>query len=473
MEASKRVFPVLALTITSIPTFVLAQTTWRADSTDPIVLEKTKGFPIAGAESAAGLQAWVTEKTGVLSVDTRVNPETKTINIQFAPVAVTAPTVYAPVFAPLQGEILKTTDLEATSRIAQAAARNNNETLQVNLGQAPAAGAPMPLAISSAPSTDAPCSGSALFSSYGQRYSGRNIASLSGGCRLGYETSIQANASYGLANLSDDSKGGHYYSLGFEVEHVFPWAISTTRYSETDYLQGGELLAFGQGGHIRNLTQEFAKPLSANSTVLFGLGINQQKSQFESVGFEDRTQFSHAMVGFSWKKDDTQANAKLFQGLDGSRAFNAVPLGGEFDPKFTAIAVDGKSMYSLSRDFSVELTGAAQLASKGTPSSMQFYGGGLDRGRAFIPGNIAGPSGIAGSAAILYALSSISGYAGVDGAMVSQNVGNNQSESSVFVGARGQLWKSLAFDAAYALPLTVPKGTLKNGRFVLRLNAGF
>lgn len=474
LASSKCVVPVLALAMTSIAWSQQAPITWRADSTDPVIVKKTQGFPVSGSESAAGLQAWVAEKTGVLSIDTRVNPETKTINIEFAPVAVTAPPAYTPIFAPLQGEVLKTTEMEATSRIAQAAARNNNETLQVNLGQAPAAGAPMPLAVSAAPSTDTPCSGSALFSTYGQRYSGRNIVSLSGGCRVGYETSIQASASYGLANMSEDSRGGHYQSLGLEVEHVFPWAISTTRYSETDYLQGGSLLAFGQGGHIKNFTQEFAKPLSANSTLLYGLGFNEQTSRFESVGFEDTTRFTNAMLGFSWRKDTSQANIKLYQGLGGSRSFNVIPLSGDVDSKFTALAIDGKGIYRLGRDATAEFTGAAQLATKGTPSSMQFYGGGLDRGRAFVPGNIAGPSGLAGSASLVYPLNStVSGYVGVDGAVASQNVGHSQSESSAYIGARGQVANSVSFDATYALPLTVPKGFERNGRFMLRLNAGF
>ena len=474
LASSKCVVPVLALAMTSIAWSQQSPTTWRADSTDPVIVKQTQGFPVSGAESAAGLQAWVAEKTGVLSIDTRVNPATKTINIEFAPVAVTSPTAYTPLFAPIQGKVLKTTELEATSRIAQAAARNNNETLQVNLGQAPAAGAAMPLAVTSAPSADAPCSGSALFSTYGQRYSGRNIVSLSGGCRIGYETSIQANASYGLASISEDSRGGHYRSLGLEVEHVFPWAISTTRYSETDYLQGGSLLAFGQGGHIKNFTQEFAKPLSGSSTLLYGFGVNEQTSRFQSVGFEDTTRFTNAMLGFSWRKEAGQANIKLYQGLGGSRSFNAIPLSGDVDPKFTAVTVDGKSIYRLDRNATAEFTVAAQIGSKGAPSSMQFYGGGLDRGRAFIPGNIAGPSGIAGSAALVYPLNkTISGYIGIDGAVVSQNVGSNQSESSAYIGARGQVANSVSFDATYALPITAPQGIEKPGRFTLRLNAGF
>lgn len=466
---------VLSAVLVYVPVVGFAQDAqWRVESSSAAILEVSKGFSIKGPESASALQARVAERLGVLSIDTRVDTASLIMSLELSPVSVKALGVYGAIFNPLSGAPLTVHELEASSRVAQAAARNNNETLQVSLGQASEGAGTMPLDVDSAPSTDPRCSGSGSFSSYGQRYSGRDIVSVSVGCRVGYETSVQINASRGLSNWTKDSRGGHYNSYGVEVEHVFPWSISTTRYSETDYLTGGPLLALGQGGHVRSLSQEFAKPLSVSGTLIYSLGWTEQTSSFSSVGLDDKTSYYTGMIGYSWRKDASQANVKLQQGLTGRRSFNVTPLSGLFDPHFTALSVDARTAYKMFERWSAEFYGAAQVSSKGAPAAVQFYAGGLDRGRAFTPGNIAGPSGLAGSAAIVHSVTeAMSAYGGIDGGVSTQVVGRHLRESSAFVGTRGQMGKAIAFDIAYAAPLSAPQGVQKSGRVLGRFNIDF
>ena len=307
----------------------------------------------------------------------------------------------------------------------------------MKLGNPDGSGA-MPLEIGAKQTPDKDWGGSATYSTYGQRYSGRDVVTVSGWKSIGHDTQLNANYSEGLSDLRKDSKGGFYHSANVGVDTVTSIGTVSVKAGHTEYKPGGDMLPYNIHGNIDRVDIELDMPLSAKTSVLVGGGYISQKTDIRGANLQSSSKFGYASAGVRYTGETGSATAKVIQGLGGSEQSNSVSLNGNFNPNFTAVNVEGRKSVDLGSGFGLDLYGTAQKSSKGTPGAMQFYGGGMDRGRAYHTGNIAAPSGYAGSVALTKKVSdSVSVYAGADGAVVYPDVGARQSQKSVFIGAKG------------------------------------
>lgn len=426
------------------------------------------------SELASRMQRVAIDGAGVISVETLVDAEAKTMSLDIVKASINADGAFGRIFAPLDGAPVTKEGLEAKTRIAQEAARYNNESLSIKINNGEEAGSPMSVSVRSEAVLERSWGGNLTVSNYGQRYSGRDLATLSGYARLGHETQAQLALTTGLSGAREDSKGGFYRSGSLTLDHVFSMSIGSLRLSDTRYKQGGALRAYDQRGRIQRFDLELKVPLSAASTATYGGGFIRQETAFGAAGLTERASLSFVSVGYAYAAGPLSWNAKLTQGLSSSRSFNVAPLTGEMAPRFTALPVEARYGFDLDGGWALDLSGSAQIGSKGTPSSMQFYAGGPDRGRAFNTGNIAGPAGAAASAMMSKGLDNgFTIYAGLDAARVKQVVGPTLSQSSMFAGLTGGLGARARFDIGLAKPIATPPGVSKKPQVSLMLNIGF
>lgn len=394
-----------------------------------------------GSAEAAALSAEIQgalRAAGLISVAVTAYQDEKEIEVRYLPVEVRGDERYAKFFRSLDGKPLDSDGLEAKARVAKAAARHNGESIAIGVS-APQGGA-MPMEIRGTPAGGLGWDATAIFSTYGQRYSGRDVATLTAARGVGHDTQISFAYSEGLANLRDESRGGFYHSGMAGADVASESGVLSARASTTRYKHGGDLLPYDIRGAVDRVDLEFDRPLSAAASLTLGGGYVQSKTEIRAAGLEGEQRFAYASAGARWAKGDFSGGAKIVQGLGGSESFNVAPLGGLFDPTFTAIQAEGRYGAALSEKVRVDLFAAAQAGTEGTPGPMQFYGGGPDRGRAYTTGNIAGPSGVAGSAVLTWqARERVALYAGADAAYVAPVAGPDLSQSSVFVGAKGSL----------------------------------
>ncbi len=435
---------------------------WSVVAADPrlaAAIGDMSGFEGQGGMAIAQEAQRRATKAGILSISAGVDESNRSVEIRAMPVKIRASSVgYGRFFAHLDGSPLEADAFQAAIKNAQSAARFNNDRLEVKLGSADQGA--MPLDVEAVPTVDSRFGGALNLSTYGQRYSGRDLATLSAYANIGNDLQMSATLSSGLPNLRADSKGGNYASATIELNAATAWGLATVRANKTVYKSGGPLLPYDLHGGSTRLDFEIDHPLGASSSALLGFGTVRSTTEFRAAKLTGSQTFRYAMAGYRWQDDGASYGARIYRGLGGMESYNVAPLSGAFDPRFSAFQVDGRLEYDLGKGWAFDLAGAAQVGTKSTPGPMQFYGGGIDRGRAFNTGNIAGHSGVAGSATISKDLGGGFGaYAGVDAAAMRQALGTTATQSSMFAGIRGPLGSNGArFDIALAKAIKAPAG---------------
>lgn len=412
-------------------------------------------------------------RAGVASISATVDEQTMRIELRAAPIRVDKSGRYARFFESLDGRPLEQRAFEAAVRNAQSAARFNNDRLDIGVGGV--VDGAMPFAVSEAATDDRRFGGAINLSTYGQRYSGRDLATLSAYANIGWDSQLTATESVGLPRLRSDSKGGFYRSSTIELSQATEWGVSTLRANSTSYKSGGALLPYDMRGDSTRLDAELSHPLDASSDLLAGVGSSRSTTELRAARLADTQAFRYGMAGYRRQDESSSFGARVYHGLGGSETFNASPLAGAFSPTFTALQIDGRHGFDLGSGWGLDVFGAAQVGSKATPGPMQFYAGGIDRGRAFNTGNIAGPSGIAGSTSLSKSVGAgLLAYAGVDAAKIKQTLGGSVAEASAFVGLRGALGDTGAtLDFALAKALKAPKGESRKVGAMLMLSVPF
>ncbi|PRZ56385.1 hemolysin activation/secretion protein [Paraburkholderia fungorum] len=420
---------------------------------------RTQGVDAQKGETiAAFLQARLM-KAGYASIVSVVHPDERVIEIGWRNVAVEAsgPHNYFRLFSRDDGHPLSRNDLEAQVRLAQDAASINGDAVAVTLsnpmsaseeiasGQEPSEAGhdrdavDMPLSIQSTRATDSKTYGGALaFSTYGQRYSGKNVFTASAYASPADAVQVDVSASKAATGLSDDSRGGNFDNVSVGSRYITPQGVASLRFTQTYYKQGGELFTpFGVGGNIARVDGQWEKYLNSRLSLVGGVSLVTQKQFIDAAGLTDRQNLAFAQFGVNYQEPGLAASVRVLQGLAGSDNYNYAPLAGLFNPHFTALTFDGQKSIPLREKWWVDLTMKAQVGSRDTPSVAGIYGGGPGGGRYYTTGNIAGPDGLAGSSTLNYAVSPLATlYAGVDGAVIKPAVGDTQTQASVFAGVK-------------------------------------
>ncbi|CAJ3071439.1 ShlB/FhaC/HecB family hemolysin secretion/activation protein [Burkholderia pseudomallei] len=475
---------------------------WRVESNDTKLLDAATGQ--WGAQEAKALsvdangraeaQAFAVAlqaralRAGFVSVHTIADPTVGVIRLSLLPVHVTQSgrNNYIRYFSGLDGKSVSTHQLEADTRLAQEAAAINGDHVAIALSNPTSsgadtsgnsasvagtdAGAAMPLTINSAAAEQSKTYGGSLaFSTYGQRYSSRDTLTESGYARVADGLQADLSVTEGLPGLpprGNDSSGGNFDAISAGLRDVTPWGIGSIRYSHTDYKQGGpDFRDFNINGTIDRVDTQFERPLSQNLSVFFGLSALTQRQSIGAADLDDRQNLLFAQAGVNYQ-GAVGVSARVMQGLAGADNYNLAPLAGPFDSHFTAFAIDASKSFQLAPRWSLDLAASAQAGSQGTPSAMQFYLGGIGRGRAFTTGNLAGADGAAASATVNYAvLPNWTIYGGLDGGFVKPAGVSTQNETSVFLGVKtahairiGHTGASASLDVGVAQPLSKPAG---------------
>lgn len=390
------------------------------------------------------------QETGVLSVNVIMDVAAKRINVSQNVVVIKGSSVYRKWFYPLEDKILYQSDFVMAVALAQKAAKLNGHAITISLENPTRVGGEMALVVNDTKAIGADDSSLVMnVSSYGQRYSGRDVVTTNYSKNLGNDDSIDLSYSKGLSALRSDSKGGDYNSIGVNYKKILPMGILSARANHTRYKSGGEMLAYDMSGSSTRLETDFEQPINKDTSVIYGAGVVHQTTKLKALDMDSSSVFGFGSIGVKYNKDNLYLQSKLIQGLGGTQSYNVAPLGGDFDPRFTALQADAKYTVDINPKTRIELAGAAQAGSKGTPGAMQFYGGGLERGRSYTTGNIAGHSGFSGSATGVYDINEKhSVYAGVDFAKVYQNNGMRDQQSSAFVGLRTKASEKMSYDIA-------------------------
>lgn len=410
---------------------------------------KVAGSGLAGAPLAEAAQAAAREQ-GLLSVGARVYEADKVVELTLAPTRVSGDERYSRFFGRSDGVPLEQDDLNASLRLAQTAARFNGEAVDIKMGQ-PGADGSIPLEITGKDVKDAKkWGGVATFSTYGQRYSGRDVATISGWMNMGAGMQLNGSYSEGLSDLRKDSKGGYYHAMNLGLDKVLDIGTLSLKFGHTEYKPGGPMAVYDIRGKVTRFDAELDIPISGNLSALVGGGYVLSSTNIRSAGLTGETAFGYASGGARYQGETFQITGKVYQGLGGSEKFNVTPLSGHFDPNFTAFNIEARKGFDLGSGFSLDIAGSAQKATKGTPGPMQIYGGGVDRGRHFHTGNISAPSGYTGGVTLTKKLGdNWAVYAGADGAVLKPEIGDDLRQKSVFIGVKGAApEKGFSWDAS-------------------------
>lgn len=410
---------------------------------------KVAASGLAGAPLAEAAQAAAREQ-GLLSVGAKVFKADKVVELTLAPTKVSGDERYSRFFGRSDGVPLEQDDLNASLRLAQTAARFNGEAVDIKMGQ-PGPDGSIPLEIAGKEVKDAKkWGGVATFSTYGQRYSGRDVATISGWMNLGGGAQLNGSYSEGLSDLRKDSKGGFYHALNLGIDKVLDIGTLSVKFGHTEYKPGGPMAVYDIRGKVTRLDAELDVPISGNLSALVGGGYVLSSTNIRSAGLTGETAFGYASGGARYQGESFQITGKVIQGLGGSEKFNVSPLSGHFDPNFTAFNIEARKGFDLGSGFSLDFAGSAQKATKGTPGPMQIYGGGVDRGRHFHTGNISAPSGYTGGVTLTKKIGdNWAIYGGADGAVLKPEVGDDLRQKSVFIGVKGAApEKGFSWDAS-------------------------
>lgn len=174
------------------------------------------------------------------------------------------------------------------------------------------------------------------------------------------------------------------------------------------------------------------------------------------------------------------------QGLD---MFGASKLGDDFSssdrasPSFSAFTAWYSRYQMLPADFSIKLSGAAQVATGPLYTSQQFFLGGSSFGRGYGAAEISGDNALAGSFELRYDiglhstyLTGIQLYSFVDAGLV-WNDGYKPTDGGTLTSAGGgirfNLWNDMLADVGVAFPLSyrAPDNDTRSARFLFSLSS--
>ncbi len=323
-----------------------------------------------------------------------------------------------------------------------------------------------------------PCSLSSAVSTNGPRYSGGDILTISGGCSIGVGRQVYGSYIHAFSDLRKDSEGGSFDYLSGGVKQVRDWGTLNLNVSGSDYRQGGKqaVADIGLTGNVTKADLSFEHILTANLTAIAHVGATRNQSKVEIIGVKDVQTYGTAGIGARFNKGGLNATLMVDQGLGGNRE-GELPLLGSFDEKYSKVGTNLSYVapLPLAPDFTVELRGTAEAASKDAPTNERFAIGGVGRGSSYSPASSVGEKGFAYSAQIsspnfahkvgMPGGSVIQAFTGVDGGVVKPSFGDSKNLSSAFIGLKGAYGAAQgSVSVAKALDKTLP------GEDEIRLN---
>lgn len=234
-------------------------------------------------------------RAGVASISATVDEQAMRIELRAVPIRVVKSGRYERFFESLDGRPLEQRAFEAAVRNAQSAARFNNDRLDIGVGGV--VDGAMPFAVSEAATDDRRFGGAINLSTYGQRYSGCDLATLSAYANIGWNSQLTATESVGLPRLRSDSKGGFYRSSTIELNHATEWGVATLRANSTSYKSGGALLPYDMRGGSTRFDAELSHPLDASSDLLAGVGSSRSTTELRASRLADTQAFRYGMAG--------------------------------------------------------------------------------------------------------------------------------------------------------------------------------
>lgn len=447
---------------------------WRlqgAQRVDEAVLRPLLG---EDAHASGDAVAKAYKARGILAVRVRIDGTDKERTLRITEGTIRASGHYAR-YLPA-GDVLTQDALDASLARARAEARANNDVLVVRIGKVQDDGAAEVVldGIPGEPANAKRLAWSAT--SFGPRYSGADVLTLSGYAALGNGWTADAGITTALSDLRDDSKGGRYLGLNGSVSKATLYGLFSVRGSYSDFKVGGPNRDLGQTGEVAKVDAEWSYALTPNFTPYLGLGFTHQVSAIGAAGWDDTVKSTAAKAGLRAQKVFTMthgmgsvsADLGLEHGLALSRTTNAPgPLLGDIDKNYRAVSLDASVQLPVSAGGAVvSLSGGSQHASDGTPSGAQFYAGGPSRGVAYHAGVYAAPSGY--YAAVQYTtgklddhlgltsdstIHDVKAFVGLDGAVVRPSNGGHLTAKSAQVGVRFGLGKNINAQVGYAAPL--------------------
>ncbi|MBM4221989.1 MAG: hypothetical protein FJ170_08590, partial [Gammaproteobacteria bacterium] len=149
---------------------------------------------------------------GYFTVEAQVDPAAHTIRVIEASAKASGP--YAGYLAAAGDGVVTREDLELAAARMTPAARLNGERVQIDIRPADTRTGAVEIQTATVPIEDYKAGGfAAVFSTYGQRYAGADVATLYGYRNIGGGQQIDGSLSHGFPSWREDSKGGRYDNL--------------------------------------------------------------------------------------------------------------------------------------------------------------------------------------------------------------------------------------------------------------------
>lgn len=407
-----------------------------------LVSAKDDGAVLAGAI----IQHYRTK--GFVSVQARVDGPSHTIRIVEPESRISGK--YADYLPDVSNRLLTQSDLTTAIARARQAATANGEKLSIRV-EPLSSDNTVRVILDGQPTGNKSWGGSAVASTLGPRYAASNVITLSGYQHLGSGITLDGSYSYGLSDLSSDSKGGNYSGISAGITQASPYGNFGLRISDVNFKVGGKNLPLDQTGKVTTIEGNWNYLVNDHFRVGAKVMHNQQKTRLGLYDFEDQitTNAVQANAGYSIKGDDyaVAVDGYVESGLSAEHDTKSpVPLYDTIYPHYKTAGLNASGVYQLHPSgWNVEAKFGGQKASEGTPPSSQFYVGGPDRGSSYHTGVLAGPSGLYGAITLVapkVGMDLVPGFKGlvpfigIDGGKVKWANGNSKSVSSVNAGVR-------------------------------------
>ncbi len=319
----------------------------------------------------------------------------------------------------------------ATARMREVAAADG-EAVLIQIGDSQG-GPSVPVAANRQPLDDAERWGGSLgYSSWGSRYSGPDVFTLSGRGLLG--SGVVATGSYSYApDWRTEAEGGQYQAGQLALTHFGRWGATRVSVSANDYLYGGDYQPLEYGGNLLDASLYHSYRATAALTLGGGLRYVRDSVEFGLVGATDETRFVSALADVSYAADGFFGGLSLERGLWSDREVSFFPLAISGETHFTVATLD-VGYRTPGTGWALDVRGGGQLA-EGAHSANLMAIGGPGRGQSYASGFAVVEDGAYGSVAVRSpALAGFVGFAGVDGSRGSTVRDDSVSASSAFIG---------------------------------------
>lgn len=418
----------------------------------PVSTFATTVAPDADGVAIANALVKIYRAHGFLSVEATVDPTTHTVHVIEAQARPTGP--YAAFIRP-GDSVLTSAVLELAAVRMSDASKLNGEHVNIEVLPIDPVTGVAEIRTSATPLVDSKAYGASLgISTMGQRYSGPDVATAYGWINFGSGQSADVSLVHGLSNLSRDSKGGSYNSGTAGYKKASAYGLTAASLSFTDYKTGGSYAPLDLTGKVGRASIEQDYLVTADLTAIARLTYTSNKQTLGAAGWTDQQSYAAVFGGARYQASTFVIDAGVEHGLAGSTKFNATPLLGTFDSKYTTLIVNASSTFGLGAGWSTTGRAGFQVGTKGTPSSSQFAIGGPDHGRSYNTGYTATPTGAYASATVTApVMYGVQAYAGIDGSKGKPVVGADRVAASAFLGARFVLGKSVTGDVSIAKTL--------------------